>query len=272
MSCASRAIFAARRCLSLTWGLNRKRLIIIYRVSIEPIVLCCCSVVATAAQRKKLKQKLRGTQRKMAQLITRTFRSSSTEALLVLSGLAPIDSRIQEIEAIRSLEFSNQPFGPPSKAVANRLPLKSPPAQDIERTTPSHFQDRPLWGEGLAHKIKRVPKTPILPLSPEEPGTVRICTDGSVLSNNQVGYAVVVVGPVTTIQKALSPGSTIFQAESMALLEALRWLVILGRSYQSGEIYSDSNASKSHSNASRVQSGAKRPRNEDRVPLDFKPR
>ena len=47
-------------------------------------------------------------------------------------------------------------------------------------------------------------------------------------------------GPVTPIQKTLSPGSTIFQAESLALLEALRWLATYGRLYQSGEIYSDS--------------------------------
>ena len=140
---ASRAIFAARRCLALTWGLNRKRLATIYRAAIEPILLYCCSVWAAAAQRKKLKQKLRGTQRKMAQLITRTFRTSSTEALLVLSGLAPIDSRIQEITAIRALVFSNLPFCPSSKAVANRLLLKSPSVQGIERASPSHFQGPP---------------------------------------------------------------------------------------------------------------------------------
>jgi ribonuclease HI len=64
-----------------------------------------------------------------------------------------------------------------------------------------------------------------------------------VFGSAQVGFSVVLAdhtGPVATIQRALTPGSTIFQAESLAFFEALRWLDQHGQSYRAGEIYSDS--------------------------------
>ena len=41
----------------------------------------------------------------MAQMLTKTFRTSSTEAILVLANMIPIDYRVQEVAAVRALEL-----------------------------------------------------------------------------------------------------------------------------------------------------------------------
>jgi hypothetical protein len=179
----------------------------------------------------------------MAQLITRTFRTASTDALLVLSGLTPIDYRIQEIAALRAIEYAEHSFCPSSRAFAS-CHLKALPAPGgIDRPFSHHSSSLPPWLSSRLPEIIKVPKTPILPLSPALPGIIRAYTNGSVFGSAQVGFAVVFAdhtGPVATIQMTLTPGSTIFQAESLAFFEALRWLDQHGQSYRAGEIYSDS--------------------------------
>jgi hypothetical protein len=94
------------RCTRLNWGLNRARLITLYKAVIEPALLYGCPVWAVALRRKKTLNDLRGAQRKMTRCITRTFRISSTKSLLAISGLPPIDLRIKEITFSRFLSKS----------------------------------------------------------------------------------------------------------------------------------------------------------------------
>jgi hypothetical protein len=117
---ASRVMQMSRRYLSLTSGLNRFRLQSVYKAIVEPVLLYNCSVWAGALAGKLFRKSLRSTQRKMAQLITKTFRTAPTEATLILSGLLPIDYRIIEIAALRCLEYESSAFCPSAKTLINK--------------------------------------------------------------------------------------------------------------------------------------------------------
>jgi len=109
---------AVRRSVSLTWGLNNIRLSALYYAAIEPIILYCSSVWAASANTKKNKKLLRNSQRKMTQMLTKTFRTSSTEVILVLANMIPIDYSVQEVAAVRALELCDTVFSPSAHALA----------------------------------------------------------------------------------------------------------------------------------------------------------
>jgi hypothetical protein len=100
---ALRTTHAIRQCLGLSWGLNRKRLKFLYSCVIEPMLTYCCSAWASAALMSSNRKKLRNIQRRIAILILRVFRTTPTDASLVLSGLTPADYKILEITTYKFL-------------------------------------------------------------------------------------------------------------------------------------------------------------------------
>jgi ribonuclease HI len=238
---ASRVMQMSRRYLSLTSGLNRFRLQSVYKAIVEPVLLYNCSVWAGALAGKLFRKSLRSTQRKMAQLITKTFRTAPTEATLILSGLLPIDYRIIEISALRCLEYESSAFCPSAKTLINKwLETHERPAR-MESINSFHLSKNPPWSYVASTVIKKVPKQPLLPLAPTDLCTVRAYTDGSVIGNGS-GFAAVFVnrsGEMEILKQKLPPDTTIFQAESLALQHAIEWLTTNGSAFSKRELYSD---------------------------------
>ena len=189
---AARIFQTARRYLSLTWGLNRMRLQSIFRAVVEPILLYYCSVWSSALKSPKIKKMLQSTQRKMALLITKSFRTASTEALLLLAGLLPIDYRVREIASLRFLEHSNQPFCPSSKSIIQKWLQHHHLPAAIEKTISHHLPEHLPWLIESMVSVNAVSKNPPLNLSPTDSSTVRAYTDGSVLGRNQASFALVI--------------------------------------------------------------------------------
>jgi hypothetical protein len=142
--------------LSLTWGLNRMRLQSIYRAIVEPILMYNYFVWSGALRSPKIKRMLSSTQRKIALLITKGFRTASTESLLLLW-----------------LQHHHLPAA-------------------MEETTSHHLPEHPPWSTNSMVIVNVVPKKPPLSLSPTDSSTVRAYTDGSVLGRDQVGFAQVI--------------------------------------------------------------------------------
>ena len=103
---AKKLIFAARRYLVNTWGLSMLRLKKVYVSAIEPMLLYGCSLWCPAIDRARPLAALRSIQRLLAVIILRTFKSTSAEACLALSGLLPIELRFPELAASRFLSIS----------------------------------------------------------------------------------------------------------------------------------------------------------------------
>ncbi|CAN0138584.1 unnamed protein product, partial [Heterosigma akashiwo] len=83
-------------CVRRTWGLKPRVVKILWKGAVEPILLNGVGVWAAALKRKGVVKALRGAQRMAALAKTRCFKTTSTEAVLALAGMPPIDMVAQE--------------------------------------------------------------------------------------------------------------------------------------------------------------------------------
>jgi ribonuclease HI len=90
------------------WGLPQRTNRFIYQRILEPILLYGCPVWASALDKIGTVTLLRRTQRMAALAITGALRTTSTDALLVLSGLKPIDLLARERCAIYFIKATQQ--------------------------------------------------------------------------------------------------------------------------------------------------------------------
>ena len=242
-SSLGRLLFSLKQCLALTWGLNRQRLQSLYHLIAEPTILYACSFWAAAGCTKSQVKKLRSAQRRFSILILRAFRTSSTEGLLLLSGLTPIDYRLREITSIRFLQFSNTlSFCPSSAKIANFLLRSSNAPAELEILQRAHFQNYPPWSSRPLPIVEKINREPILPLAASGPSAVNIYTDGSVI-NESVGFAIAVADQndiIYKLQVSLPKHCSAYQAECCALRQALQWINQTAYTFETYNIYSDS--------------------------------
>jgi hypothetical protein len=218
-----RLCFLIYRFVRNNWGLSPARMKAIYKALIIPKWLYCCSVWASSTNRSVICRKLRSLQRTFASFMTRCPCSTSTEALLVIAGLQPIDYTIRQICAFRySLSIPHHIFSPSSRNIVQPIfhnPLISLPA---DTTTP--YVSTP-WSSPPCLTI--LPKqSPALPVFAPSPRTLRVFTDGSKL-NDKVGYGVAIFDEqalLNTCKGRLPDHASVYQAESSAILTALLFI------------------------------------------------
>ena len=138
------------------------------------MALYCCSVWTSATSRSVICRKLRSLQRTFATFTTRCPCSTSTDALLTIAGLQPIDYTIRQICAFRySLSIPHHIFSPLSKNIV----------QSIFRNSlfplPSATSTLRVSAQWLSpSSVIILPKqTPYLPVFAQSPQTLRVFTD-----------------------------------------------------------------------------------------------
>ncbi len=200
----------------------------------------CCSVWCSAVNKAAVKSKLRSTQRTFTTAITRSFGSASTEALLVISSLIPIDLRIKEAAALRfyalseTSAFSPRTFTSIHNLVSSRI-------DDVEHPVRFFSSDHPPWKDGIRKPILLPIDGPVS-LLPSTLNSLRVFTDGSVIGG-RTGYGVVICSAdkiLATCRGRLPDGCTIFQAEGAAVRAALRYLPTLLSNIDAVDILVDS--------------------------------
>ena len=240
---AKKLIFAARRFLARSWGLSKSRLKRLYATTIEPMMLYGCSLWCPVTDRAKSITILRSAQRQMALIILRVFKSTSTEACLALCGMLPIELRIAELAACRCLAIRSS-FSPrAAHSIRQKFPtidFSSPidtPARFFSEHLPPWLQETPL-------PLVLLPPKGSIPLLPFGHDVWRVYTDGSVIGGC-TGYGLVIVnsqGTVASCRGKLPPHCSIFQAEGIAILQALRYVSSQATPTSSVEIFADSRA------------------------------
>jgi hypothetical protein len=88
---AKRALFSVHNCIRLNWGYDVKRLRFLLSTTVEPIITYGCAIWSSALSKKTNVKLLRSAQRMAAIIINKSFKTISTESLLVMSNLLPID-------------------------------------------------------------------------------------------------------------------------------------------------------------------------------------
>jgi len=143
-------IFAVKRHLSVTWGLSKSVLKKLYTSTIEPTLLYGCSIWCPVISQARAVAILRSTQRLVAQIMLRTFKSSSTKTavrkpVLYSVGLFRLNSGLWNslpADSLPSVRPSRhgpvKPSNHPSPALTYRNLSVSPPAS-FQPTTPLGF-------------------------------------------------------------------------------------------------------------------------------------
>ena len=111
----------------------------------EPIITYGCAVWASLLRMKTGIKKIRSFQRTITLLLTRSFKSASTESLLVLSNLLPLDICIIELAAQRYLSTFGELFSPALlKTIQSFLPnILSIPSDS--KSYQQHLNSHPPW-------------------------------------------------------------------------------------------------------------------------------
>jgi ribonuclease HI len=223
MTTTARTMGMIRRCMRLTWGLNRNRLKELYNLLIQPALLYCCSVWASATAKKTTIRKLRRVQRWATRSICRAYKTTSTESALVISGLPPIDLVIKATAATRLAKLRKMNFhiSPRSYNLIKGMEI-IPTVVDLEVT--SHYFDPncPPWRARPEAHLALDARTE-LSLRPTRGDTLRIYTDGSVIAG-RTGYGLAGLDADRMVfqhRGRLPDHASIFQAEGMAILKAI---------------------------------------------------
>nr|CAH0112580.1 unnamed protein product [Daphnia galeata] len=107
--------------LRATWGYDDLRLRYLYQAAVEPIVLYGCSLWAPFLSTKKGVKSVRSFQRVFSIARTRAFKTTSTDALLVLSNLTPLDLTVLRTAYNRFMTGNFDSFSPSSKRWLSRI-------------------------------------------------------------------------------------------------------------------------------------------------------
>ena len=92
----SRLIFALSKSAKLNWGLGHEALKTIYTGAILPLLQYGAPIWINSLAKDSYKTKLIRVQRLMNIKIAKSFRTVSNEALCIITGLTPIDIKIEE--------------------------------------------------------------------------------------------------------------------------------------------------------------------------------
>ena len=117
-------LFLILKCCRLSWGLSRSSISLLYNSSVIPIILYNCSVWASAIRKKRVIASLKASQRPFALVLGRLFKSTSTDAALVLANIVPLHLKVLEVVTKRLISSHAALLPPSSRLIAGDIPDK----------------------------------------------------------------------------------------------------------------------------------------------------
>jgi len=103
MDKCSKLIFTLSKSAKLNWGLNYAALKNIYTVGIIPLLLYGSPVWVNAINKASYKLKITRVERLINIRLARAYRTVSNEALCFITGLTPVDIKIEETAQLYQL-------------------------------------------------------------------------------------------------------------------------------------------------------------------------
>ena len=209
-----------------TWGIHPANVETIYRQVIEPMVCYAAGVWGDAVKRQSVRKRLRSFQRLFAIRAIRAFRTVSASAALALAQFKPLHLKIDELRKVdvvkRNATFDVLPDDLTLERKSRPLQLLHPADRQSITFHSSHTQED----------------------ADRHCSLTNIFTDGSKLEDGKTGAAFVIQHPNGRHEKRklkLSSICTVFQAELLAIDQALQW--IEKRASTDVTIFSDSQSS-----------------------------
>ncbi|XP_067121122.1 uncharacterized protein, partial [Centruroides vittatus] len=209
-----------------TWGLSPKNSALIYRAVIEPILTYGAEEWGYTTLKVHHRRKLLSAQRAALIAITKAYRTTSTDALLAIAGLFPVHLVALGKFIKKSLLLLEKDGSMPTQRQNLLTKLKLSDSLDhINRDITTNGIDRINSPKDPHPACTMDSNIYINPVTPKY--GVNFYTDGS-KTNTKVGASVVLVDPHRTLHwqaaYSLKPHCSIAQAESYAILRALRYI------------------------------------------------
>jgi ribonuclease HI len=206
----TKLIFQLSKSAKITWGLKNEALKTIYTGGILPLLLYGAPVWKSVMNKKCYKTKLTRIQRLINIRIAKAYRTVSNEALCVITGLTPIDIKIEETGKF----------------------------YDITKRKGKHY-DSEMEVRNWIHPAKNVN---IIEAIEDSPHYLTAYTDGS-KNENGVGAGIAIYTGYnlqTTLKYKLHRHCSNNQAEQMAILKALEYMQLLKMENKTALVLTDS--------------------------------
>ena len=157
------------RSAKISWGLSQRALETIYHGAVVPIMTYAAPAWHMAARREKNKRKIRRVQRLMNIKIIRAFRTISYEASCILSGILPLELKI-EAEVTNYIQLkSEETFPRNTQHCVNRNRIKIETLknyeiqwQDMWQTTPKGELTRSFFPTIASRMKVKIPPSPTI--------------------------------------------------------------------------------------------------------------
>ena len=209
----SKLIFALSRSTKINWGLSYNALKTIHTGAILPLFLYGAPIWVNALNKACYRTKLNRVQRLINIRIAKSYRTVSNEALCMITGLTPIDIKIEETSRLFQITKGN---------------IKEKVQFDHDTRT--------------KHWLHRAISFSILEDCKEDDSTIQIYTDGS--KNEQgvgAGTAIFITGKHTSsLQYRLNFRCTNNLSEQAAILKSLEYLQTTNMAAKMVTVYTDS--------------------------------
>ncbi|XP_067118869.1 uncharacterized protein [Centruroides vittatus] len=206
------------------WGYGPSTTRTLYSAALEPLITYGAEVWGSSVSRIHIKRKLLSIQRILAISIAKAYRTAPTEALLVIDHILPIDLKIKQIYIRYNL----------TKLVNNQINMdqfcttfaKTDCFEDLKSLATFAHKN------GIDKNLTYYPVHPSFAITYDTEQDTNDChkilifTDCSKTSTG-VGCATVVYKDrqsLHQINRALAPHCTNNQAESLAILNAIKWI------------------------------------------------
>ena len=203
----SRLIFALSKSAKLNWGLGHEALKTIYTGAILPLLQYGAPIWINSLAKDSYKTKLIRVQRLMNIKIAKSFRTVSNEALCIITGLTPIDIKIEETAQL--LQITKRTNSEGNMADYDKYITNLPLPQNVE------YDVQP---KDWLHPAETVRIT-----EHQEENDIHIYTDGSKSGDGVgAGIALFIQNKLThQFMFTLHNSCSINQAEQLAIVKAL---------------------------------------------------
>jgi ribonuclease HI len=206
-------IFSLSKSAKLNWGLQHAALKTIYTEGIQPLLLYGAPVWNKAIDIGRNKHRLIRVQRLINMKIAKAYRTVSNAALCILTGVTPITIKIEEASQYYHI-------------------IRSDEKEDTKVETKIGTQ---YW-QHPADTITLLPETT------KDTSTIQVFTDSS-KSEKGVGAGIAIYkfsGLIKSLKYKLNIRCTNNQAEQLAILKALQYMVNIHAAVKTATVYTDS--------------------------------
>jgi hypothetical protein len=144
----------------------------LYTTAVEPILTYGCAIWVSALKRKAIVKQLRSFQRTVGLRVTKSLKTASTESIILLANITPIDHVIIRNAACRLLSNRDDPFTPSSYRFLNNSLPELAIKEKSDKSESPFSGSLPPWDFGF--NISFLPKHIVVSLLPSDENTVNV--------------------------------------------------------------------------------------------------